>query len=194
MAKYQADVQTLLRAIGGRENIQAVSHCMTRMRFVLADPAKADTAAIEAIPAVKGTFTQAGQFQVIIGNDVAIFYNEFTACAGIEGVGKDAVKAAAQTNQSLLQRIMGTLGEIFAPIIPALICGGLILGFRNIIGEINFLGGGTQSLADVSQFWAGMYSFLWLIGEAVFHMLPVGIVWSITKRWAPPRSWASSWA
>ena len=182
MAKYQADVQTLLRAIGGRENIQAVSHCMTRMRFVLADPAKADTAAIEAIPAVKGTFTQAGQFQVIIGNDVAIFYNEFTACAGIEGVGKDAVKAAAQTNQSLLQRIMGTLGEIFAPIIPALICGGLILGFRNIIGEINFLGGGTQSLADVSQFWAGMYSFLWIIGEAVFHMLPVGIVWSITKK------------
>ena len=182
MAKYQADVQTLLRAIGGRENIQAVSHCMTRMRFVLADPAKADTAAIEAIPAVKGTFTQAGQFQVIIGNDVAIFYTEFTACAGIEGVGKDTVKAAAQTNQSLLQRIMGTLGEIFAPIIPALICGGLILGFRNIIGEINFLGGGTQSLADVSQFWAGMYSFLWLIGEAVFHMLPVGIVWSITKK------------
>lgn len=182
MAKYQADVQTLLRAIGGRGNIQAVSHCMTRMRFVLADPAKADTAAIEAIPAVKGTFTQAGQFQVIIGNDVAIFYNEFTACAGIEGVSKDAVKAAAQTNQSLLQRIMGTLGEIFAPIIPALICGGLILGFRNIIGEINFLGGGTQSLADVSQFWAGMYSFLWLIGEAVFHMLPVGIVWSITKK------------
>ena len=152
------------------------------MRFVLADPAKADTAAIEAIPAVKGTFTQAGQFQVIIGNDVAIFYNEFTACAGIEGVSKDAVKAAAQTNQSLLQRIMGTLGEIFAPIIPALICGGLILGFRNIIGEINFLGGGTQSLADVSQFWAGMYSFLWIIGEAVFHMLPVGIVWSITKK------------
>ena len=182
MAKYQADVQMLLRAIGGRENIQAVSHCMTRMRFVLADPAKADTAAIEDIPAVKGTFTQAGQFQVIIGNDVAIFYNEFTACAGIEGVSKDAVKAAAQTNQSLLQRIMGTLGEIFAPIIPALICGGLILGFRNIIGEINFLGGGTQSLADVSQFWAGMYSFLWLIGEAVFHMLPVGIVWSITKK------------
>ena len=182
MAKYQADVQTLLRAIGGRGNIQAVSHCMTRMRFVLADPAKADTAAIEAIPAVKGTFTQAGQFQVIIGNDVAIFYNEFTACAGIEGVSKDAVKVAAQTNQSLLQRIMGTLGEIFAPIIPALICGGLILGFRNIIGEINFLGGGTQSLADVSQFWAGMYSFLWLIGEAVFHMLPVGIVWSITKK------------
>ena len=182
MAKYQADVQALLQAIGGKENIQAVSHCMTRMRFVLVDPEKADTKAIEAIPAVKGTFTQAGQFQVIIGNDVAIFYNEFTAYAGIEGVSKEAVKAAAQTNQSLIQRIMGTLGEIFAPIIPALICGGLILGFRNVIGEINFFNDGTQSLADVSQFWAGMYSFLWLIGEAVFHMLPVGIVWSITKK------------
>ena len=182
MAKYQADVQTLLRAIGGRENIQAVSHCMTRMRFVLADPAKAEVKQIERLASVKGTFTQAGQFQVIIGNDVANFYNEFTAFAGIEGVSKDAVKAAAKTNQSLIQRIMGTLGEIFAPLIPALICGGLILGFRNVIGEINFFNGGTQSLADVSTFWNGMYSFLWLIGEAVFHMLPVGIVWSITKK------------
>lgn len=182
MAKYQADARALLEYIGGKENIRAVSHCMTRMRFVLVEPSKADTEKIEAIPAVKGTFTQAGQFQVIIGNDVAIFYNEFTSYAGIEGVSKDAVKAAAKSNQSLAQRIVGTLGEIFAPIIPALICGGLILGFRNIIGEINFFADGTQSLADVSQFWAGVYSFLWLIGEAVFHMLPVGIVWSITKK------------
>ena len=182
MANYQADVQALLEYIGGKENIRAVSHCMTRMRFVLVDPSKADSAKIESIPAVKGTFTQAGQFQVIIGNDVAIFYNQFTAYAGIEGVSKDAVKAAAKSNQSLIQRIVGTLGEIFAPIIPALICGGLILGFRNIIGEINFFADGTMSLADVSQFWSGVYDFLWLIGEAVFHLLPVGIVWSITKK------------
>ena len=182
MANYQADVKALLQHIGGKENIRAVSHCMTRMRFVLVDPAKAETDKIEALPSVKGTFTQAGQFQVIIGNDVADFYNQFTAFAGIEGVSKDAVKAAAASNQSLAQRIVGTLGEIFAPIIPALICGGLILGFRNIIGEINFFANGTQSLADISQFWSGVYNFLWLIGEAVFHMLPVGIVWSITKK------------
>ena len=182
MAKYENDVKQLLTLIGGKENIQAVSHCMTRMRFVLVDPKKADEKAIEEIPAVKGTFTQAGQYQVIIGNDVSVFYNEFTKYAGIEGVSKDAVKAAAKTNQNLLQKIMGTLGEIFAPLIPALICGGLILGFRNIIGEINFFRNGTQSLADISQFWAGTYDFLWLIGEAVFHMLPVGIVWSITKK------------
>jgi len=182
MGKYRDDVEQLLKFIGGKENIQAVSHCMTRMRFVLVAPKKADEKAIENIPSVKGTFTQAGQYQVIIGNDVAVFYNEFTAYAGIEGVSKDAVKAAAKTGQNPVQRIMGTLGEIFAPLIPALICGGLILGFRNVIGEINFFAGGTQSLADISQFWAGMYQFLWLIGEAVFHMLPVGIVWSITKK------------
>lgn len=182
MGKYQQDVQTLLEKIGGKANIQAVSHCMTRMRFVLVDPKKADEKEIEKIPSVKGTFTQAGQYQVIIGNDVANFYQEFTKFAGIEGVSKDAVKSAAKTNQNPLQRIMGALGEIFAPIIPALICGGLVLGFRNIIGEVDLLNGRTQSLADVSQFWAGMYSFLWLIGEAIFHFLPVGITWSITKK------------
>ena len=182
MGKYQQDVQTLLDKIGGKKNIQAVSHCMTRMRYVLVDPKKADEKAIEAIPSVKGTFTQAGQYQVIIGNDVANFYQEFTKFAGIEGVSKDAVKNAAKSNQNPLQRIMGALGEIFAPIIPALICGGIVLGFRNIIGEVDLLNGGTQSLADVYQFWAGMYSFLWLIGEAIFHFLPVGITWSITKK------------
>lgn len=139
MAKYENDVKQLLKLIGGKENIQAVSHCMTRMRFVLVDPKKADEKAIEEIPAVKGTFTQAGQYQVIIGNDVSVFYNEFTSYAGIEGVSKEAAKAAAKTNQNVVQKIMGALGEIFAPLIPALICGGLILGFRNIIGEINFL-------------------------------------------------------
>lgn len=182
MAKYEQDVQALLRLIGGKENIRAVSHCMTRMRFVLADEKKADTDGIGKLASVKGTFTQAGQYQVIIGNDVSTFYNEFTAYAGIEGVSKDAAKQAAKTNQNVAQRIMSNLGEIFAPLIPALICGGLILGFRNIIGEIYFFNDGTQSLADVSQFWAGTYDFLRLIGEAVFHLLPVGIVWSITKK------------
>lgn len=182
MGKYESDVKALLQYVGGKENIQAVSHCVTRMRFVLLDEEKADTKAIEELPSVKGTFTQAGQYQVIIGNDVSVFYNEFTSYAGIEGVSKDAVKAAAKTNQNPIQKVMGALGEIFVPLIPALICGGLILGFRNVIGEIQFFHNGTQSLADISQFWAGVYQFLWLIGEAVFHLLPVGIVWSITKK------------
>lgn len=190
MAKYTEDAKRLLELVGGKGNISAVTHCMTRMRFVLVDPDKADVAAIEELPSAKGTFTQAGQFQVIIGNDVADFYQEFTAVSGIEGVSKEAAKAAAGANQNPLQRVMGVLGEIFAPIIPALICGGLVLGFRNIIGEINFfdangvfdLEHGTQSIADMWTFWNGMYNFLWIIGEAIFHMLPVGICWSVTRK------------
>lgn len=182
MGKYIQDATQLLELVGGKENIAAVSHCITRMRFVLNDPAKADIKAIEELKSVKGTFTQAGQFQVIIGNTVADFYNDFTAVSGIEGVSKDEAKSAAKQNQNALQRIMTALAEIFAPLIPAIITGGLILGFRNVIDSLYIFAGGTATLVQLSQFWAGVDHFLWLIGEAVFHMLPVGICWSITKK------------
>lgn len=182
MGKYSDDAKKLLEYVGGKENITAVTHCITRMRFVLADPAKADVAKIEALKSAKGTFTQAGQFQVIIGNDVQAFYNDFTAVSGIEGVSKEEVKQEAKGNMNPLQKAVANIAEIFAPLIPAIIVGGLILGFRNIIGEIKFMNGGTQTLIEVSQFWAGVHSFLWLIGEAIFHFLPVGITWSVTKK------------
>lgn len=182
MGKYVQDAKELLRLIGGKENIAAVSHCVTRMRFVLNDPSKADVEAIEAMKVVKGSFIQAGQFQVIIGNTVADFYNDFVKVAGVEGVSKDAVKQAAKQNQNILQRVIAALAEIFAPLIPAIITGGLILGFRNCIDSICFFENGTRTLCDISQFWSGVDSFLWLIGEAIFHMLPVGICWSVTKK------------
>lgn len=182
VGKFDEEVKELLQYVGGRENISAVSHCVTRMRFVLADPGKADIEKIESLKSTKGTFTQAGQFQVVIGNEVSEYYKDFTKCAGVEGVSRDAVKRAAKDNQNLIQRLMSNLAEIFAPLIPAIIVGGLILGFRNIIGEICFFHGGTQTLIEISQFWAGVHGFLWLIGEAVFHFLPVAIVWSITRK------------
>ncbi len=182
MGKYLEDAKELLRLVGGKENIAAVSHCMTRMRFVLNEPKKADIEKIEAMKVVKGSFTQTGQFQVIIGNTVADFYNDFIAVSGIEGVSKDAVKNAAKQNQNVLQRVITALAEIFAPLIPAIITGGLILGFRNCIDSLYLFEDGTKTLCDISQFWAGIDSFLWLIGEAVFHMLPVGICWSVTKK------------
>lgn len=182
MGKYRDECERLLKLVGGKDNIGAVSHCVTRMRFVLNDPKKADVSQIEKLPSVKGTFTQAGQFQVIIGNIVSAYYNDFTEVAGIDGVSKDAVKNAAKQNQNIVQKAMSNLAEIFAPLIPAIIVGGLILGFRNVIGEIKMLEDGTKTLIEVSQFWSGVYSFLWLIGEAIFHFLPVGIVWSITKK------------
>ena len=175
MSKFTTDVKELLTLVGGKENISAVTHCVTRMRFVLVDPNKADIKKIESLPSVKGTFTQAGQFQVIIGNDVADFYKEFTDFAGIEGVSKDAMKDAAKDNQTPLQKVMSNIAEIFAPLIPAIICGGLILGFRNILEMAVVLEDGT--------FLAGMHKFLWLIGEAVFHTgIPVGICWSVQRK------------
>ncbi len=182
MSKFTEDAKLLLEYIGGKDNIKAVTHCVTRMRFVLIDEKKADVKKIESLKSAKGTFTQAGQFQVIIGNEVSEFYNEFTKIAGIDGVSKDEVKAAAKSNQTFVQKLMANLAEIFTPLIPALICGGLILGFRSVIGDIKLVEDGTKTLVETSQFFAGLYSFLWLIGEAIFHFLPVGIVWSITRK------------
>lgn len=184
MGKYRKDAEEMLRLVGGRGNIVAVTHCVTRMRFALADPSKADVPAIEALPAAKGSFTQAGQFQVIIGTDVADFYDDFVAVSGVSEASKADVKKAAVGNQNPLQKAMGAIAEVFAPLIPAIITGGLILGFRNVLGDMPYFGpDGNQTLASLSQFWTGVYGFLWLIGEAVFQLgIPVGICYSITKK------------
>ncbi|MDQ8759367.1 PTS system trehalose-specific EIIBC component [Streptococcus ruminantium] len=199
MGKFKQEAQQLLDAIGGKDNITAVTHCATRMRFVLVDEKKADIKTIEKLKPVKGTFTNAGQFQVIIGNEVPIFYNDFTAVSGIEGVSKEAAKSAAKSNQNAIQRVMTMLAEIFTPIIPAIIVGGLILGFRNVLegvqmewlgqkivdGVKQFMPDGTpryNTIVDVSQFWSGVNHFLWLPGEAIFHFLPVGITWSVSRK------------
>ncbi len=169
------------------------------MRFVLNDDAKADKKRIENISTTKGMFTNAGQFQVIIGNDVATFYNDFSAVSGIEGVSKEAAKSAAKSNQNVIQKLVGTLSEIFTPLLPAIIVGGLILGFRNILEgvQIQALGQVVEdgvkkvtsegvpvwnTITQVSPFWNGVNSFLWLPGEAIFHFLPVGIAWSVTRK------------
>ena len=182
MGKFEQEAKDLLAAIGGKENVTAVTHCATRMRFVLGDDKKADVKTIEAIPAVKGTFTNAGQFQVIIGNDVPIFYNDFTTVSGIEGVSKEAAKSAAKSNQNPVQRVMTTLAEIFTPIIPALIVGGLILGFRNVLEGVHWSMLDGKTITEVSQFWSGVNHFLWLPGEAIFQFLPVGITWSVSRK------------
>ena len=182
MGKFEQEAKDLLTAIGGKENVTAVTHCATRMRFVLGDDKKADVKTIEAIPAVKGTFTNAGQFQVIIGNDVPIFYNDFTAVSGIEGVSKEAAKSAAKSNQNPVQRVMTTLAEIFTPIIPALIVGGLLLGLQNVLGSIQFSNLGGKTIVEVSKFWEGVNEIVSVISGAIFGFLPVGITWSVSRK------------
>lgn len=182
MGKYSEDARLLHQYIGGDSNISSVTHCVTRMRFVLNDPKIADVEKIEDLPSVKGSFTQAGQFQVIIGNDVDQFYNDFMEISHATEKSKDEVKKDAVKNQNALQRISSVLAEIFAPLIPAIIVGGLLLGFRNILGEMPFDSLGGKTIIETSVFWNGVNDFLWLICEAIFHYLPVGITWSITRK------------
>ena len=184
MGKFENDAREMLRLVGGKENIAALTHCVTRMRFTLVDPSIADVPAIEALPSAKGSFTQAGQFQVIIGNEVADFYDEFVAISGITGVSTEEAKKLAAKQGNPLQRAMGAIAEVFAPLIPAIITGGLILGFRNVLGDMPYFGPEhNATLASMSVFWSGVYQFLWLIGEAVFHLgIPVGICWSVTRK------------
>lgn len=179
MGKYESDARQLLTALGGAKNVSSFMHCATRMRFVLKDDALADKAAIEKISAVRGMFTNAGQFQVIIGNEVPDFYHDFVKVSGLTGASKEDTKTAAKTHQNVVQRAVATLAEIFTPLLPAIIVGGLILGFRNILEGVQF---GGATIVEQSQFWSGVNAFLWLPGEAIFHFLPVGITWSITRK------------
>ena len=127
-------------------------------------------------------FTNAGQFQVIIGNDVSTFYNDFTDVSGIEGVSKEQSKAIAKNNQNIVQRAIATLAEIFTPLLPAIIVGGLMLGLRNFLEGVPLEALDGQTITQASTFWNGVNGFLWLPCEAIFHFLPVGITWSITRK------------
>lgn len=165
---------------GGADNIASVSHCLTRLRFVLNDTDKADTKQLEALRMVKGCFTNAGQFQVVIGTEVDEAYKVLIELSGKSEASKDESKNAARQNMNIVERGISHLAEIFVPLLPAIITGGLILGFRNVIGDIKMFDG--QTLTEISQFWATVHSFLWLIGEAIFFFLPVGVCWSTVKK------------
>lgn len=184
MGKFKQEALDLLELIGGKDNIASASHCVTRLRFVLKDEkiAKERAKDIEKLPSVKGTFINAGQFQVIIGNNVQAFYDDLIQVAGLKAQSKEEVKKAAQKNMSLVQRIIAGLAEIFIPILPAIITGGLILGFRNIIGDLAIFGDGTQTLTQLHPVLAEIHSFLWVLGEAIFHFLPVAVTWSTVKK------------
>ncbi len=174
------DVTRLIELVGGESNIASVTHCLTRLRFVLNQPEQAAKAGLEALSMVKGCFTNAGQFQVVIGTEVDQVYKMLLEQTGKQAVSKDDAKVAARQNMNVLERGISHLAEIFVPLLPAIITGGLILGFRNVIGDIRMFDGKT--LTEISQFWASVHAFLWLIGEAIFFFLPVGVCWSTVKK------------
>ena len=181
MKKYHNDAVKLLELVGGKENVVAVTHCATRMRFSLADVKKANPKEIGQLDSVKGTFTNAGQFQVIVGNDVGDFYKEFINISGIQAASKEDVKKVAMEKQPLLQRMVAHLAEIFVPLIPALVAGGLMLGLTNFLGaELPFLH--NKSLNQLYPLAANLSKFINWIGVAVFGMLPVLVSWSTVRK------------
>lgn len=176
----QHDVDRLIELIGGDGNIAAVSHCITRLRFVLNDAGLARPKEIETLPMVKGCFTNAGQFQVVIGPEVGDYYQLLIATTGHNSANKEQTRIAARQNMKWSERAISHFAEIFFPLLPALISGGLILGFRNIIGDIPFSEG--QTLAQMHPAWQNLYDILWLLGEAIFMFLPVAVCWSTVKK------------
>ena len=143
----QQDIDKLIELVGGRDNIATVSHCITRLRFVLNNPAIAKPKDIEQLRMVKGCFTNAGQFQVVIGTEVGDYYKALLATTGQASADKEQAKKAARQNMKWHEQLISHFAEIFFPLLPALISGGLILGFRNVIGDLPMSNG--QTLAQM---------------------------------------------
>ncbi|WP_276902625.1 PTS trehalose transporter subunit IIBC [Frischella perrara] len=180
-AKITAEsIKQLIDFVGGKDNVASVSHCLTRLRFALADPNLANIESLEQLPFVKGCFNNAGQFQVIIGTDVDRYYKLLTEQLNIDEATKEQTKAAAKQNMSWFERLISNLAEIFVPLLPALIAGGLLLGLRNVIGEMPTID--NLPLTHTFSWLIPINDFLWLPCEAIFHFLPVAICWSTVKK------------
>ncbi|MBO3443834.1 PTS system trehalose-specific EIIBC component [Clostridium sp. CCUG 7971] len=183
MSKYNQYAKSILELIGGKDNIVTATHCVTRLRFVLKDESIVKAKELENLDIVKGTFSTGGQFQVVIGNEVSNVYKDLVAIADIKVATKEEVKKTARENMSLIQKLIGGIAEIFVPLLPAIITGGLMLGFRNIIGDLALFGPDkSQTLTALYPALGELHSFLWVICEAIFHFLPVGVAWSTVKK------------
>ncbi|QVJ96124.1 PTS transporter subunit EIIC [Mycoplasma mycoides subsp. capri] len=187
MAKksYTEEVKELVSLLGGADNIVSYTHCISRLRLVLKDNSKADTKAIEALDNVKGVVKPVGAYHVVIGVDVTNYYKEFknyltNQQPQTNDSNSQTITVKQKSNQKFYQRLLRHFSEIFIPLIPALVAGGLILGFRNIL-ETDWTGEG-KSLVALSAFAKGLNEFLWIPAQAVFWYLPVAICWSIFKK------------
>ena len=125
---YSQDAKQIVKAVGGKENIQSVAHCATRLRFVLNDEAKVDEKAIDAIEVAKGTFSTNGQYQIIIGaGTVNMVCDEILKILGNQ-VNESSDNQPQKQEGHYVQRAVKLLSDIFVPIIPAIVAGGLLMG------------------------------------------------------------------
>ncbi|MBQ6555321.1 MAG: PTS glucose transporter subunit IIA [Firmicutes bacterium] len=168
---YKKCASEILAAIGGKENLASAAHCATRLRLVIADNSKVKKEVLEAVDGVKGVFEAAGQLQIIIGTGtVNKVFAEFIALAGIEAASKEDVKAAAAAQAPVYKRAIKTLGDIFVPIIPAIVATGLLNGL---------LGGLSKAFPGMADSY--LFALLDMFSNTALVFLPILIAISAAK-------------
>lgn len=168
---YKKSAKEVFDFIGGKENIVSAAHCATRLRLVIADNGKCSKEKLEEVEGVKGVFEAAGQLQIIFGTGtVNKVYEEFIQLAGITGGTKEEVKQAAAAKQNMFKRAIKTLGDVFVPIIPAIVASGLLMGLLEGLCNV------WPQMAE-----SGTYTIIHLFSNAAFVFLPILIAVSAAK-------------
>ena len=173
---YHAIAEQILKYTGGKENLISAAHCATRLRLVIADNEKCDSAAVENVDAVKGVFFASGQMQIILGTGtVNKVYDEFIKIAGISEASKDDVKREAAKRQNPFKRLIKTIGDIFVPIIPAIVASGFLMG---IMEALNFMVNNGYVNINTN---GSIYQFAVLFSNVAYVFLPILIAFSAAK-------------
>ena len=173
--------QTIAK-LGGKENITTFAHCATRLRLTLADESKVDKEAIENIEGVKGQFSTSGQYQIIFGSGtVNKVHAEMQKQMGIGDMSTSEVAAAGAANQPLLQRLVKGLADIFVPIIPAIVAGGLLMGIHSMLTSVGFFWEGHSVVTKYPEI-SDLVDFINTIANAPFVFLPVLLGFSATRK------------
>ena len=168
---YRKCAEQIVSHIGGRENIVQAAHCATRLRLVIKDNGKVDKKALENVDGVKGMFENNGQLQLIIGTGtVNKVYAEFLSVTGMTEATKDDVKAAAAAAQPIWKRMLKAVGDVFVPILPAIVASGLMMGLVEALGKVYPEFGSTS--------W---YDFLDMVANTAFAYLPVIVAISAAR-------------
>ena len=173
---YRKTAQEILDKVGGGKNIVSAAHCATRLRLVIADNSKADKTAIENVEGVKGVFEASGQLQIILGTGtVNKVFDEFISIAGITASSKAEAKEAAAQKQNVFMRAIKLLGDIFVPIIPAIVASGFLMGIMN---SLDFMINNGFINMDTSS---SIYVFANLFSNTAYTFLQILIAFSAAK-------------
>ena len=173
---YRKTAQEIYDHIGKKENIISAAHCATRLRLVISDNSKADKEYVENIEGVKGVFFAQGQMQIILGTGVVNkVYDEFIRIAGVSESSKEELKKVAASRANPVQRLIKTLGDIFVPIIPAIVASGFLMG---IMEALNFMVNNGFLNIDTS---GSIYTFAQLFSNTAYTFLPILIAYSGAK-------------